>query len=110
MKIDDLLRATLADDRWELPAEVAMVVSNHETLRPAAERFGIPFHHFPITKENRDEQELSRRGRRVPRGRARDLRRCGSGHRRTADAPPRAGRAAQTSELVSARALRPVQS
>ncbi|MEO6738993.1 MAG: formyltetrahydrofolate deformylase [Chthoniobacteraceae bacterium] len=41
----------------ELPAEVAMVVSNHETLRPAAERFGIPFHHFPITKENRDGQE-----------------------------------------------------
>ncbi len=41
----------------ELPAEVAMVVSNHETLRPAAERFGIPFHHFPITKENRDAQE-----------------------------------------------------
>ena len=41
----------------ELPADVAMVVSNHETLRPAAERFGIPFHHFPITRENRDEQE-----------------------------------------------------
>ena len=41
----------------ELPAEVAMVVSNHETLRPAAERFGIPFHHFPITKETRDAQE-----------------------------------------------------
>lgn len=43
----------------ELPADVAMVVSNHETLRPAAERFGIPFHHFPITKENRDGQERS---------------------------------------------------
>ena len=41
----------------ELPADVAMVVSNHETLRPAAERFGIPFHHFPITKLTRDEQE-----------------------------------------------------
>ena len=41
----------------ELPADVAMVVSNHETLRPAAERFGIPFHHFPITKQTRDEQE-----------------------------------------------------
>ncbi len=41
----------------ELPAEVAMVVSNHETLRPAAERFGISFHHFPITKETRDAQE-----------------------------------------------------
>ncbi len=41
----------------ELPAEVTMVVSNHETLRPAAERFGVPFYHFPITKETRDEQE-----------------------------------------------------
>ena len=41
----------------ELPADVALVVSNHETLRPAAERFGIPFHHFPVTKENRDAQE-----------------------------------------------------
>ena len=41
----------------ELPAQVAMVVSNHEMLRAAAERFGIPFHHFPITKENRDAQE-----------------------------------------------------
>ena len=42
----------------ELPADVALVVSNHETLRPAAERFGIPFHHFPMTKENRNAQEL----------------------------------------------------
>jgi formyltetrahydrofolate deformylase len=42
----------------EFPAEIAVVISNHETLRPAAERFGIPFHHFPITKENRDAQEL----------------------------------------------------
>ena len=41
----------------ELPADVALVVSNHETLRPAAERFRIPFHHFPVTKDNRDAQE-----------------------------------------------------
>ena len=42
----------------ELPADVALVFSNHGTLRSAAERFGIPFHHFPITRENREAQEL----------------------------------------------------
>lgn len=41
----------------ELPVDLPLIVSNHETLRPAAERFGIPFHHFPITKENKLEQE-----------------------------------------------------
>ena len=41
----------------ELPADIPLIVSNHEMLRPAADRFGIPFHHFPMTKENRAEQE-----------------------------------------------------
>jgi formyltetrahydrofolate deformylase len=41
----------------ELPVDLPLIVSNHETLRPAAERFGIPFHHFPITKENKLDQE-----------------------------------------------------
>ena len=41
----------------ELPADIPLILSNHETLRPAAERFGIPFHHFPMTKETRDAQE-----------------------------------------------------
>ncbi len=41
----------------ELPVEIPFIVSNHETLRPAAERFGIPFHYFPMTKENREAQE-----------------------------------------------------
>jgi len=41
----------------ELPADIPLVISNHETLRPAAQRFGIPFHHFPVTKDNRDAQE-----------------------------------------------------
>lgn len=41
----------------ELPASIPMIVSNHETLRPAAERFGIPFHHFPITPDNKVAQE-----------------------------------------------------
>lgn len=41
----------------ELPVEIPLIVSNHEILRPAAERFGIPFHHFPITPETKVAQE-----------------------------------------------------
>jgi len=41
----------------ELPVDIPVIVSNHETLKPAAERFGIPFRHFAITKENKAEQE-----------------------------------------------------
>lgn len=41
----------------ELPVDIPLIVSNHETLRPAAERFGIPFHQFSITKENKSTQE-----------------------------------------------------
>ena len=41
----------------ELPVEIPLVISNHETLRPDTERFGIPFHVFPITKETKAEQE-----------------------------------------------------
>jgi len=41
----------------ELRMEIPLIVSNREDLRPAADRFGIPFHHFPITKETKAEQE-----------------------------------------------------
>jgi formyltetrahydrofolate deformylase len=41
----------------ELPIDIPVIISNHEILRPAADRFGIPFHHFPITKDNKLEQE-----------------------------------------------------
>jgi formyltetrahydrofolate deformylase len=33
----------------ELRGEIALIVSNHETLRPVAEQFGVPYHCFPIT-------------------------------------------------------------
>ncbi len=39
------------------PAEVRLVISNHETLRPVAESFNIPFHHIPVTKESKAEAE-----------------------------------------------------
>ncbi len=41
----------------ELPVEFPLIVSNHEVLRPAAERFGIPFVHLPITAQNKAAQE-----------------------------------------------------
>lgn len=34
-----------------------MIISNHPDLQHVAERFGIPFHLFPITKETKEEQE-----------------------------------------------------
>ncbi|ARE38594.1 Formyltetrahydrofolate deformylase [Rhodovulum sp. P5] len=40
-----------------LDAEVAAIVSNHEDARKIAEQEGIPFHHWPVTKENKAEQE-----------------------------------------------------
>ena len=41
----------------ELRAELAAVISNHPTCRPIAEYFGVPYLLFPITKENKLEQE-----------------------------------------------------
>lgn len=41
----------------ELRMEIPMIVSNREDLKPVAERFGIPFHHLPISKENKEAQE-----------------------------------------------------
>lgn len=41
----------------ELEAEIPLIVSNHETLRPAAERFGIPFHCLPVTPATKAEAE-----------------------------------------------------
>ena len=50
---DILARYTAGE--WDV--EIPVIVSNHETLKPVAERFGIDFHYFPISKENKDDQE-----------------------------------------------------
>lgn len=42
----------------ELPAEIPLILSNHEKLRPVAEQFGIDFQYVPITKETKAEQEV----------------------------------------------------
>jgi len=41
----------------ELRAELAAVISNHLTCQPIAEYFGVPYLFFPVTKENKLEQE-----------------------------------------------------
>jgi formyltetrahydrofolate deformylase len=41
----------------ELKVEIPIIVSNHEDLRTIAERFNIPFHCIPFTKENKEESE-----------------------------------------------------
>lgn len=46
--------------RWhsrEWQVELPLVISNHPNLETETKKFGIDFHHIPITKENRNEQE-----------------------------------------------------
>jgi len=50
----DLLARYVAGE-WNV--EIPMIVSNHADLKKAAERFEIPFYHFPINKENKVAQE-----------------------------------------------------
>lgn len=50
---DILARYTAGE--WDV--ELPLIISNHDTLKPVAERFGIDFYHFPITQENKMEQE-----------------------------------------------------
>lgn len=41
----------------ELPAQIPLIISNHANLKYIAEQFEIDFHHIPITKETKSEQE-----------------------------------------------------
>ena len=51
--IDILARYTAGE--WNV--EIPLIISNHPDLQHVAERFGIPFYLFPITKETKEEQE-----------------------------------------------------
>lgn len=42
----------------EWNVEIPLIISNHSDLKTLADRFNIPFYHFPITAENKAEQEL----------------------------------------------------
>ena len=50
----DLLARYTAGE-WNV--EIPLIISNHPDLQHVAERFGIPFHLFPITMETKEEQE-----------------------------------------------------
>lgn len=50
---DILSRYTAGE--WE--TEIPLIISNHETLRPVAQRFGIDFYYFKVNQENKAEQE-----------------------------------------------------
>lgn len=50
---DILSRHESGEFRVEIPA----IISNHPDAQSIAERFHIPFHHFPITPETKAEQE-----------------------------------------------------
>jgi len=44
--------------RWhegDLPGEIVCVISNHELLREQADWYGVPFHHVPVTAENKPQ-------------------------------------------------------
>ena len=41
----------------ELPCDIAMVISNHADAAPIAKHFEIPFHHLPVTADNKTAQE-----------------------------------------------------
>jgi formyltetrahydrofolate deformylase len=47
--------ARYAAGEWDV--EIPVIISNHEILKPVADRFEIDFHYFPVTQDNKNEQE-----------------------------------------------------
>lgn len=60
---DHCLRELLwrAKETQELPCEVPLVISNHDKLSHVADSHGVPFHHLPMTKATKPEQEAAMR-------------------------------------------------
>jgi formyltetrahydrofolate deformylase len=57
-KLDHCLQEILWRQRLgEFNIEIPVIISNHQDLQPLAQRYGIPYHVFPITKESKQEQE-----------------------------------------------------
>ena len=50
---DMLSRYTAGE--WNV--EIPLIISNHPDMKPVADMFGMPYHVFPITKENKLEQQ-----------------------------------------------------
>jgi formyltetrahydrofolate deformylase len=41
----------------ELNCEIAAIISNHPDAGPIAKHFEVPFHHLPVTKDRKQQQE-----------------------------------------------------
>ena len=41
----------------ELEVDIPFIISNHNTLRPIADSFNIPFYHIPVTKDTKAQAE-----------------------------------------------------
>ncbi|MCW8916899.1 MAG: formyltetrahydrofolate deformylase [Magnetovibrio sp.] len=52
--LNDLLHAWVTG---RLPIEISAVVSNHDDFRKLVEMHDVPFHHLPVNKDNKREQE-----------------------------------------------------
>ena len=52
-----LWEVLLRHEAQELDCDIVTVLSNHTKLQPIAETFGIPYHVFPITPNNKRAQE-----------------------------------------------------
>ena len=44
----------------EMAGELTCIVSNHEALAEDAKRYGLPFYHIPVSKDNKPEAESMR--------------------------------------------------
>ena len=51
----DILGRWKSND-WQV--DIPVIISNHENLRPIADQFGVKFYYLPITKENKEQQEV----------------------------------------------------
>jgi formyltetrahydrofolate deformylase len=57
-RLDHCLQEILWRQRsGEFDVEIRLIISNHEDLHPLADQYGIPYAVFPITIDNRREQE-----------------------------------------------------
>ena len=45
--------------RGDLDMDIVMVISNHPDLAVEAARFGVPYHHIPVTKESKAQAEAA---------------------------------------------------
>ena len=57
-KFDHCLREILWRQRLgEFNIDIPLIISNHEDLKPLAEQYKIPYFVFPVSEENKHEQE-----------------------------------------------------